>query len=103
MSDETPDRPGANFSAGQLKSFIKRIEKLLEDKEAVQNDIKDVYAESKSMGFDAKIIRECIKLRKMDDQARIEREELLELYLSVLGDLRDSPLGDAAIRNLKGG
>lgn len=102
MTDET-DRPGANFSAGQLKAFIKRIEKLLEDKEAVQADIKDVYAEAKGQGFDPKIMRETIRLRKMEDQARIEREELIELYMSVLGDLQGSPLADAAIRNLKGG
>lgn len=79
-----PEASG-NFSADQLKSFIKRIEKLEEDKAAVANDIKDVYAEAKGTGFDPKIMRKVISLRKMEDQQRIEMNELVELYQSVLG------------------
>lgn len=81
MADVTA---GENFSAGQLKAFIKRIEKLEEDKAALLADIRDVYAEAKSTGFDPKIMRQVIRLRKMEDQARIEQQELLELYQSVL-------------------
>lgn len=79
-----PEASG-NFSADQLKSFIKRIEKLEEDKAAVANDIKDVYSEAKGTGFDPKIMRRVISLRKMEDQQRIEMNELVELYQSVLG------------------
>jgi len=79
------EEAGANFSAGQLKAFIQRIEKLEEDKAVVLADIKDIYAEAKSTGFDPKIMRQVIRLRKMEDQARIEQQELLELYQSVLG------------------
>jgi uncharacterized protein (UPF0335 family) len=76
---------GENFSAGQLKAFIKRIEKLEEDKAAVLTDIKEIYAEAKGTGFDPKIMRQVIRLRKMEDQARVEQAELLDLYQSVLG------------------
>jgi uncharacterized protein (UPF0335 family) len=79
-----PEASG-NFSADQLKSFITRIEKLEEDKAAVANDIKDVYSEAKGTGFDVKIMRRVISLRKMEDQQRIEMNELVELYQSVLG------------------
>lgn len=79
-----PEASG-NFSADRLKSFIKRIEKLEEDKGAVANDIRDVYAEAKGTGFDPKIMRQVIRLRKMEDQQRIEMNELVELYQSVLG------------------
>lgn len=79
------ERPGENFSVGHLKAFVKRIEKLEEDKAAVAADISEVYSEAKSMGFDAKIIRQVIKLKKMEEQQRQEQQQLLELYMSVLG------------------
>lgn len=79
-----PEAAG-NFSADRLKSFVKRIEKLEEDKAAVLTDIREVYAEAKSTGFDPKIMRQVVRLRKMEDQQRIEMTELLELYQSVLG------------------
>jgi uncharacterized protein (UPF0335 family) len=87
VSVRRPAMPEAsgNFSADQLKAFINRIEKLEEDKAAVANDIKDVYAEAKGTGFDVKIMRKVISLRKMEDQQRIEMNELVELYQSVLG------------------
>lgn len=74
-----------NFSHGQLKSFIERIERLEEEKKALSDDISDVYAEAKSTGFDVKIIREVIKIRKQDDETRQELEATLDLYLSALG------------------
>lgn len=74
-----------NFSHGQLKSFIERIERLEEEKKALSDDISDVYAETKSTGFDVKIIREVIKIRKQDDETRQELEATLDLYLSALG------------------
>lgn len=73
------------ISADRLNSFIKRIEKLEEDKAGVAEDIKEVYAEAKGTGFDVKIIRQIIRLRKMEDQQRREQEEILALYMSALG------------------
>lgn len=84
-NEQIEERPGENFSAGQLKAFVARIEKLQEDKQAVSDDIREVFAEAKGMGFDAKILRQILKLRKMEDQQRREQQELLELYMSVMG------------------
>ena len=74
------------ISSERLKSFIKRIEKLEEDKAAVSEDIKEVYAEAKGVGFDVKIIRQIVRLRKMEDEQRREQEELLDLYMAAIGD-----------------
>jgi len=70
---------------GHLTAFIERIEKLEEEKKAIADDIKDVYAEAKGTGFDAKIIRKIVSLRRMDRDKRREEEEILDLYLSALG------------------
>jgi uncharacterized protein (UPF0335 family) len=84
-SPQAPDVGG--ISVGHLKSFIERIERLEEEKKALAEDIKDVYAEAKGTGFDTKIIRKVISLRKRD-QADIEEEEtILDLYLRALGML----------------
>ena len=68
----------------RLLSLIERIEHLEEEKEAISSDIRDVYAEAKSAGFDTKIIREIIKLRKMNAADRDEKEFLLETYRKAL-------------------
>jgi uncharacterized protein (UPF0335 family) len=68
----------------QLKAFVARIERLDEDKQAVMADMKEVYAEAKSMGFDTKILRKVIALRKVDQHERQETEALLELYLGAV-------------------
>ena len=73
------------ISSERLRSFIKRIEKLEEDKAAVSEDLKEVYSEVKGTGFDTKIIRKIIQLRKMEVEKRREADELLSLYLSALG------------------
>jgi uncharacterized protein (UPF0335 family) len=73
------------LSADRLRSIIKRIEKLEEDKAAVGEDLKEVYSEAKGTGFDTKIIRKIVSLRKMEVEKRREQEELLDLYKSVLG------------------
>lgn len=73
------------ISSERLKSFIKRIEKLEEDKASVAEDLRDVYAEAKGTGFDVKIIRKIVRLRKMENDERREEEELLSLYMSALG------------------
>lgn len=72
-------------SSAQLKSFIERIEHLEEEKAAIAEQIREVFGEAKGMGFDIKIIRQVIKIRKMETQERLEQEELLDLYLSALG------------------
>lgn len=72
--------------AERLKSFIERIERLEEEKTAIAGDIKDVYAEAKSAGYDTKIMRKVISLRKMDPVDRNEQEELLDLYMAALGE-----------------
>jgi len=71
----------------QLKSLIERIERLEEDKAAVANDLKEVFAEAKGNGFDTKILRKVIRLRKQDVAKRQEEEALIELYLSAVGSL----------------
>ncbi|HTH97735.1 MAG TPA: GapR family DNA-binding domain-containing protein [Stellaceae bacterium] len=75
------------MSAGHLKSFIERIERLEEEKKALAEDIKDVYSEAKGVGFDVKIIRKIISIRKRDQQEIEEEETILELYLRALGML----------------
>ncbi|MBO0358607.1 DUF2312 domain-containing protein [Hymenobacter sp. BT186] len=69
----------------RLKQYIERIERLEEEKSGIAEDIRDVYAESKSAGYETKIIRQIVKLRKMDRQKRQEQEEILELYKSAIG------------------
>ncbi len=72
-------------SADQLKSIISRIEKLIEEKQAIADDIKEVYAEAKSNGFAVPIIREIIKIRKLDAAEREEKEAVLDTYLRAIG------------------
>ena len=73
------------ISAQRLESIIKRIEKLEEDKAAVSEDIKGVYIEAKSTGFDVKAIRQIVRLRRIEENKRKEQEEILDLYKSAIG------------------
>lgn len=82
---KTGDKSGGEVSGERLRAFVKRIEKLEEDKAAVLEDLRDVYAEAKAMGFDARILRRVVSLRRMEVEKRREQEELLELYMSALG------------------
>lgn len=72
-------------AAGQLRSFIERIERLEEDKKAIADDIKDVYAECKGTGFDVKAVRQLVRIRKQDKAEREEAEAILDLYMAALG------------------
>jgi uncharacterized protein (UPF0335 family) len=74
-----------SFAKGQLKSLVERIEKLEEEKKAIAGDIKEIYAEAKAHGFDTKILRKVIGLRKRDLHERAEEEAILDLYLHALG------------------
>ena len=69
----------------RLKSFIERIERLEEEKAALAADVREVYAEAKGEGFDAKVMRQVVRLRKMDSADREEQEAVLELYKQALG------------------
>ena len=73
------------IAANQLKSFVQRIERLEEEKRALAADIKEVYSEAKGRGFDIKILRKVIALRKRDEQERDEEEALLDVYMRALG------------------
>jgi uncharacterized protein (UPF0335 family) len=69
----------------QLRAFIERIERLEEEKKDVQEQIKDVLSEAKGVGFDTRIMRQLLRLRKLRDADRSEQEELLEIYKTAIG------------------
>ena len=68
-----------------LKAFVERIERLEEEKASIAGDVKEVYAEAKAQGFDTKILRKVVALRKRDAAERREEEEIMDLYLQALG------------------
>jgi uncharacterized protein (UPF0335 family) len=72
-------------AGARLRSFIERIERLEEEKTAISDDIKDVYAEAKGTGFDVKAMRKIIGLRKLDEEKRREADEILDIYKSAIG------------------
>ena len=74
-----------NVAADQLRLFIERIERLEEEKKGIADDIRDVYREAKSQGYDAKIMRQIVRLRKMTNDDRAEMEAILDTYKSALG------------------
>jgi len=71
-------------ASSQLKSFVERIERLNEDKAAIQGDLKELFSEIKSVGFDTKILRKVIRIRAMDASKRSEEEAMVDLYMSAL-------------------
>jgi uncharacterized protein (UPF0335 family) len=79
------DGDAGGVAGTRLRSFLERIERLEEEKAETSEDIKEVYAEAKGVGFDVKIMRRIIKLRKMDAEKRREEDELLDLYKSAIG------------------
>lgn len=81
----------------QLQAIVERIERLEEEKAALAEDIKGVYTEAKGNGFDAKILRKVISLRKKRASERDAEQTMIDLYMSALGMLADTPLGQAAI------
>ena len=74
-----------SFAEGQLKSLVERIERLEEEKRALSSDLKEVYAEAKGHGFDTKILRKVVALRRKDAVEREEEDTLVTLYMSALG------------------
>ncbi len=75
----------SGFAKDHLRSFIERIERLEEEKAALAADIREVYSEAKGAGFDTKIMRQVLRIRKLDSADRQEQEAILDLYLSALG------------------
>ena len=88
MADDSSSIDVLNSTAQtRLKTIIERIERLEEEKAGIANDIKEVFAEAKGEGFDVKILRKVIRIRKQDKAKRQEEEALLDLYLSAIGGL----------------
>ena len=87
-------------TAKRLLSIIERVEALEADRKALAEDVKDIYTEAKSAGFNVPTIRAIVKHRAEDAAKREEREALLETYLAALGQLGDTPLGKAALGRL---
>jgi len=81
-----PGEPGSEeINAGHLRAFIERIERLGEERKAISEDIKEVYAEAKANGFEPKIIRKIVSIRGQDKEKRLEEETLVDLYMAALG------------------
>lgn len=75
----------SGFAKEHLRSFVERIERLEEEKKALADDIREIYSEAKGTGFDTKVMRQVVRLRKMESADRQEQEAMLDLYLSALG------------------
>ena len=90
MSDGT-----GNLAREHLRAFIERIERLEEEKATLMEDIREVYAEAKGTGFDPKIMRQVVRIRKMEPDQRQEQEFVLDTYLSALGMLEQPPGAEA--------
>lgn len=86
MADgQTETATEKNVAADQLRLFIERVERLEEEKKGMSDDIRDVYSEAKAMGYDPKIMRQIVRLRKMEPHDRQEMQAILETYMSALG------------------
>ena len=89
VEKDDSDSPKTRFAKDQLKAFVERIERLEEEKKTIGDDIRDVYAESKANGFDTKVLRQVVKLRKQDANERNEQQAVLETYMHALGMLKN--------------
>jgi uncharacterized protein (UPF0335 family) len=85
VEKDESEGPKTRFAKDQLKAFVERIERLEEEKKAIADDIRDVYAEAKAVGYDAKIMRQIVRLRKMKPDDRAEMEAILDTYKAALG------------------
>ena len=84
MSVSVEEKP-SNIAGERLRSIIERIERLEEERKALANDIKDIYSEAKSAGFDVKVIRQLIRIRKQEPAEVEEQETLLDIYRRAIG------------------
>ncbi len=87
VKEESAESEAHRFAKDHLKAFVERIERLEEEKKALSDDIRDVYAEAKGNGFDVKALRQVVRLRKQDKDERAEQEAILDTYLQALGML----------------
>jgi uncharacterized protein (UPF0335 family) len=85
----------------QLKEIVERIERIEDQRASLAEDVKDVLLEAKSVGFDVKIIKKLLAMRKKDPEDIRQEQELLDTYMAALGMLADTPLGQAALERLK--
>ena len=83
--DDAPDSKVGGIAADRLRSLIERIERLEEERKSLGSDIKDIYAEAKSAGFDVKVLRQIIRIRKQEPAEVEEQESLLDVYRRALG------------------
>jgi uncharacterized protein (UPF0335 family) len=81
----TEEQPATRFAKDHLKAFVERIERLEEEKKAIADDVRDVYAEAKANGFDTKALRAVVQLRRQDVDERREYEAILDTYMHALG------------------
>ena len=95
MSEET-----GNVARNHLRAYIDRIERLEEEKAVLMEDIREIYAEAKGTGFDPKIMRQVIRIRKMEPDQRQEQEYILDTYLSALGMLKNLDLEEKVDNSL---
>jgi uncharacterized protein (UPF0335 family) len=77
----------SSTAQGRLRSLVERLERLEEDKQAVMDELKEVFAEAKGEGYDVKVLRKVLRIRKQDKAKRQEEEAILDLYLSALGEV----------------
>lgn len=84
----------------RLRLLIERVERLEEEKKGIADDIRDVYTEAKAVGYDTRIMRQIVRLRKMKPDDRREMELLLDTYKTALGMLVGTPLGDATLERI---
>jgi uncharacterized protein (UPF0335 family) len=83
-AERTSDVAETGVAAHELKQFVERVERLEEEKKAISDDIRDVFAEMKGRGFDTKVVRQIIRIRKQDHAERKEMEAILDLYMAAL-------------------
>ena len=93
---EKPDTKTGGIAADRLRSLVDRIERLEEERKALGGDIRDIYAEAKSAGFDVKVLREVLRVRKKDKQERDEQETLLDLYMHAIETAKPAVKAKAA-------
>lgn len=84
-NDLEPETEVGGIAADRLRSIVERVERLEEERKALSGDIKDIFTEAKSAGFEVKIIKQLIKLRKLDPADREEEETLLDIYKNAMG------------------
>ena len=89
-----PQSSPESVAQDQIRTIIERIERMEEEKRAITDDIKEIYAEAKGNGFDTKVLRQIIRIRKQDASERMEQEALLELYMAALGMAAAPPESD---------